>query len=303
MTILRLSHVEVRVPDLELATAYYSEVVGLIETARETERVFLKCWDEHQAHSVVLTWEPTHGLNHFGFKVTEHEDLDLYTARLEAAGIEVRRYGVDEWAPGHGEAIRFTLPSGHSMELVHGMQQVGNLLPLTNPPPKPMGLTGIAPPRIDHLFLTAEDVGGLTDFLVDVLGFRVTEQVVGDDGFRIATWLEVSHSSHDIALVTGPNGGLHHFAFHVEDWTALRDAADICAYHGVNMDTNPTRHGATRGHCLYFFDPLGNRNEVFTGGYWVDPDNEPTIWTEAEMGRALFWYDGVVNQKFLTVHS
>ena len=70
MSILRLSHVEIRVPDLELATAYYSEVVGLIETAREPERVFLKCWDEHQHHSVVLTYAPTHGLNSFGFKVT-----------------------------------------------------------------------------------------------------------------------------------------------------------------------------------------------------------------------------------------
>ena len=29
------------------------------------------------------------------------------------------------------------------MELVHGMQQVGNLLPQTNPPPRPMGLVGI----------------------------------------------------------------------------------------------------------------------------------------------------------------
>ena len=28
MGILRLSHVEVRVPDLELATAYYTEVLG-----------------------------------------------------------------------------------------------------------------------------------------------------------------------------------------------------------------------------------------------------------------------------------
>ena len=83
MSILRLSHVEIRVPDLELATAYYSEVVGLIETAREPERVFLKCWDEHQHHSVVLTYAPTHGLNHFGFKVTDAEDLDVYQARLE----------------------------------------------------------------------------------------------------------------------------------------------------------------------------------------------------------------------------
>ena len=44
MGILRLSHVEVRVPDLELATAYYTEVIGLYETAREQDRVFLKCW-------------------------------------------------------------------------------------------------------------------------------------------------------------------------------------------------------------------------------------------------------------------
>jgi catechol 2,3-dioxygenase len=295
MGILRLSHVEIRVPDLELATAYYSEVVGLIETARESERVFMKCWDEHQHHSVVLTYAPTHGLNAFGFKVTDAADLDHY------AGGQWLEKG--EWAPGHGRAIRFDLPSGHRMELVHGMEQVGNLLPRTNPPPRPMNLTGIAPPRLDHLFLTAEEVDTVTGFLREVLDFRLTEQVMGDDGFQIATWLEVSHSSHDIAVITGSNRGLHHFAFWVDDWNDLRSAADACAYHGVHIETNPTRHGVSRGQCLYFFDPCGNRNEMFTGGYWVDPDAEPITWTEAEMGRALFYYDGVVNQKFLTVHT
>ena len=54
---------------------------------------------------------------------------------------------------------------------------------------------------------------------------------------------------------------------------------------------------------MYFFDPVGNRNEVFTGGYWVDPDFEPITWTEAEMGRAMFYYDGEVNERFFTVHS
>ena len=53
MGILRLSHVEVRVPDLELATAYYTEVLGLIETGREDDRIFLKCWDEQEHHSIV----------------------------------------------------------------------------------------------------------------------------------------------------------------------------------------------------------------------------------------------------------
>src|SRR3954471_23749550 len=74
--ILRLQHVQIRVPDLELCTAYYTEVLGLIETAHEENRVFLKCWDEHEHHSVVLRQAPTYGLDHMSFKVTELEDLD-----------------------------------------------------------------------------------------------------------------------------------------------------------------------------------------------------------------------------------
>ena len=303
MAILRLSHVEIRVPDLELATAYYNEVVGMFETAREGDRVFLKCWDEHQHHSVILHSAPTYGLVRMGWKLQFFEDLDYYQAKLQEAGVFVNRLTPGEVGQGGGYSIRFNLPSGHEMELTHGMDQVGNLLPLTNPPPKPLGMVGIAPPRIDHIFLTCEDVGENTKFLERVLDFHMTEQVLGDDGFQIATWLEHSNQSHDIALVTGQDRGLHHFAYYVEDWTAIRDAADILAYHGVNIETNPTRHGATRGHCLYFFDPAGNRNETFTGGYYVDHDESPVTWTEAEMGRAIFYYDGMVNQKFLTVHS
>ena len=85
--ILRLQHVEVRVPDLELCTAYYTEVVGLIEVAHEEGRVFLKCWDEHEHHSVVLRQAPTYGLDHMSFKVAEQGDLDFYADRVEKAGL------------------------------------------------------------------------------------------------------------------------------------------------------------------------------------------------------------------------
>jgi catechol 2,3-dioxygenase len=183
------------------------------------------------------------------------------------------------------------------------MGQVGNLLPLTNPPPEPLGLSGIHPPRLDHIFLMCEDVDAVTAFYTNVLDFRLTEQILGDDGHQLCTFLERTHTPHDIAFITGPNGAFHHVAFWMDDWNDLRQAADICSYHGVPIDAGPTRHGATRGWGLYFFDPAGNRNEVYTGGYWVDPDREPVTWSEAEMGRAVFYYEGVVNQRFLTVHS
>ena len=87
--ILRLSHAEVRVPDLELALAYYVEVVGLIETARTTDKAYLKGWDEHQHHSLILTDSPTYGLNSLGFKVINLAELDRLAARVEGAGIDV----------------------------------------------------------------------------------------------------------------------------------------------------------------------------------------------------------------------
>ncbi len=162
--ILRLQHVQIRVPDLELCTAYYTEVLGLIETAHEENRVFLKCWDEHEHHSVVLRQAPTYGLDHMSFKVAELEDLDHYTERVEAWGIPVKRYGTGELGPGWGDAIRFEAPSGHTVELGFGMEKVGNMLPLFNPPPRPGNLVGIAPPRLDHIFIMAEDVDEATRF-------------------------------------------------------------------------------------------------------------------------------------------
>lgn len=303
MGILRLSHVELRMPDLELATAYYTEVVGLIETARDHDRVFLKGWDEQQHHSVILRYAPTYGLETLGFKVQHAADLDDLGGRIEATGIPLKRFTAGGLGPGSGDTVRFTAGSGHVVDLVHGMEQVGNALPLHNPPPEPQGMVGMHPPRIDHVFLMCEDVDGITAFFADVLGFRLTEQILSDDGHQLVTFLERTHTAHDIAFVTGPNGAFHHVAFWVDDWNDLRRSADICAYHGVRIDAGPTRHGATRGWGLYFFDPAGNRNEVYTGGYWADPDREPITWTEAEMGRAVFYYEGVVDQSFLTVHS
>lgn len=303
MGILRLSHVELRVPDLELSTAYYTEVVGLIETARTDDRVFLKGWDEQQHHSVILRYAPTYGLETLGFKVADAADLDALAGRIEQAGIATKRLAAGELGPGSGETVRFTARSGHVVDLVHGMEQVGNALPLHNPPPEPQGMAGMHPPRIDHVFLMCEDVDGITAFFSEVLDFRLTEQILADDGHQLVTFLERTHTPHDIAFVTGPNGAFHHVAFWVDDWNDLRRSADICAYHGVHIDAGPTRHGATRGWGLYFFDPAGNRNEVYTGGYWADPDREPITWTESEMGRAVFYYEGVVDQSFLTVHS
>ena len=91
MGILRLSHVDVRVPDLDLATAYYTEVMGLLEVERTPTEVFLKCWDEDDHHSVKLTYAPRVGLDLISFKVEADEDLAALESRVERYGFPVRR--------------------------------------------------------------------------------------------------------------------------------------------------------------------------------------------------------------------
>ena len=69
----------------------------------------------------------------------------------------------------------------------------------------------------------------------------------------------------------------------------------------ISIDIGPTRHGITRGRTIYFFDPSGNRNEVFCGDYTWYPDREPITWDAEEIGKAIFYHDRKLNENFLGV--
>lgn len=304
--ILRLGHVDVTVTDLDLATAYYTGVMGMEISARTQDSVYLKCWDEEDHHSLRLRYAPRVGMDLMSFKVHHEDDLADLEAKVSRYGFPVERISKGE-ALGQGESIRFSTPSGHVMELVADVEKLGTSRPRHLPDPgtddQPFPRDKICPPRMDHMLINAEEVGESTRFFMDVLGFRITEQLLDGNGHQLGTWLERSHSPHDLAIVHGPNGGLHHFAYWLDDWDGVRDAADVLAYNGIQLDVGPTRHGITRGSTIYFFDPLGTRNEVFTGGYRPDPDFPTLTWTEDNIGRAIFYYEGQVNDRFMRVHT
>jgi catechol 2,3-dioxygenase-like lactoylglutathione lyase family enzyme len=226
MGVLRLGYLEVRVKDLLAATHYYTQVVGLRETDRVNSKVYLKAWDEQEHHQLVLVEDAAPGLNYMAFRLEDPDDLERFEDKLERNEYRVRRVSAgDEHAL--GEAIRFTAPSEHQVELYYDMRLVGNGLPTTNPDPYPDGLQGIHPPRMDHTLLSTPDT----------------------------------------------------------------------------PDASPTRHGIRRGHTIYFFDPSGNRNEVFTGGYWADPKMEPITWTADKLWQGIFYWDRVEKGAFVANYT
>ena len=159
MGVMRIGHASVRVMDMKAAVQHYTEVLGMKVTMEDKAgNVYLKCWDEPNHHSLRLIYGPRVGMDQMSFKVEREDDLDDFESRIQAYGYPVERVSKG-MRIGQGESIRFETPSGQTMELVHDVEMVGRATAPVNPAPFVEGLKGIAPPRLDHVLVTAEEVG------------------------------------------------------------------------------------------------------------------------------------------------
>ena len=305
--VLRPGHVQLRVLDLEAAVKHYTQVLGLWETARDDQgRVFLKAWDEHDHHSVVLRRADEAGMDYFGWKVDSPATLERLANDIKASELATDMQWVDAGEhPKTGRRFRFTVPTGHAMELYAEKAQVGNGMPTLNPEVYPDDLRGMSPSRFDHCLLYGDDLDGTVKLFTEVLGFNITEKIVaGPEQFLIGAFLSCSNKPHDVAFIRQPvKGKFHHASFILDNWGEVLKAADLITKRRVSLDIGPTRHGITRGETIYFFDPSGNRNEVFSGGYIYYPDRPTLTWTDDELGRAIFYHDRKINEKFLSVFT
>jgi catechol 2,3-dioxygenase len=299
--ILRPGHISLRVLDMEASVNHYTNSLGLIEVDRDDQgRVYLKGWDEFDKFSIVLNPSDRAGMNYLAFKVTSNEALQRYASLLASRNIPIQRIPAGE-LKGCGPRIRFIAPTGHEFELFAEKDYWGNGIPTTNPPPWPEGLKGMRAQRFDHVLLYGDDLDGSVTLFREVLGFKLAEQVVDGD-VQLAAFLSCSNKAHDIAFVRSPEKGkLHHISFLLENWEEVLRAADLISMHDIPIDIGPTRHGITRGQTIYFFDPSGNRNEVFSGGYHYYPDHPVLTWTADKIGTAIFYHDRQLNDRFMSI--
>ena len=303
--VFRPGHVQLRVLDMTAAVKHYAEVIGLWETARDAEgRVYLKAWDEHDHHSVVLREADEAGMDFMGFRVDSTATLKKLADDIKASGLCTQLQWIEAGEMlATGQRFRFTVPTGHSIELYAEKDKVGNGMPLVNPEVYPDGLKGMSPTRFDHCLLYGDDLDGTVKLFTEVLGFSLAEKVIaGPDQLLIAAFLTCSNKPHDVAFIRHPQKNkFHHASFLLDNWGEVLKAADIITRKRVSIDIGPTRHGITRGETIYFFDPSGNRNEVFSGGYVHYPDRPTLTWTDDELGRAIFYHDRKLNEAFLNV--
>lgn len=312
--IMRIGHINIKVIDMDEAIRHYTKVMDLrITHTDENGNVYLKCWDEWDKYSLVLTPSNEAGFINIAYKVVNDLDLDVIKQKILDYGIDVQDVQEGE-VLFCGRGIKFNLPSGHEMILFAKKDFVGKDVGTKNPDPWPDGLTGVGAHWLDHALLMCElnpekginKVAENTKFCIEVLNFKLTEQVVvgPNSDVQAATWLARSTTPHDLAFVGGPEMGLHHFAFFLDDWADILRAADVMSKNDVKVDVTPQRHGITRGNTIYFFDPSGNRNETFAGlGYLVQPDMPTITWYEESLWKGIFYHTKQPVESFTNVYT
>lgn len=301
MSVLRLGYVHLGVTDMAAAQEHYTNVLGMAASAEGDGRLYLKGWDEWDHHSLVIESGGS-GLTAMGWKVRDNDALARIEKAAQAFGATTERIAVGE-RTAVGDGFRCTTPSGHVAEFYAEIEVVGTEMGSVNPDPWPRhGVRGVGVPRLAHLALAGDDVAGMERFMVEVCGFHLTERVVTDpeDGEPVLSFMSCGEQAHDIAINKGPDGRLHHIAYQAESWNDVLRAADVLSMNDVPIDVGPTRHGITRGETVYFFDPTGNRNEVFAGGYRSGPDMPCITWTLDQMGRAIFYHTSSIPERFIT---
>lgn len=226
MGVMRIGHASIKVMDMAAAVKHYTEVLGMKVTMEDKSgNVYLKCWDEWDRYSIILTSSDQAGLNHVAYKVEKDSDLNDLKQRIEAYGVKVTELA-EGALPATGRMLQFKLPSGHEMRLFAQKEFVGTEVGSTNPDPWPDNITGAGAHWVDHVLLMCElnpetgvnTVAENTEFLCKALDFYLVEQVmVGPGGvIQAATWLARTSTPHDIAFVGAPKSGFHHVSFFLD---------------------------------------------------------------------------------------
>lgn len=285
--ILRTSHVEYYVTDLEKARAFYVDGVGFTETERDDQHIYLRGLEDRTHHCLVLTLHDRPGVSHVGFRVESEEDLTLLEHVARDEGLYYRYQERPE--KGLGRTLRVTDPFGFPVEFFHQTDAAPWALQRFET------YHGAEVMRLDHVNYSTPKIQQAYEWYTTRLGFRLSEYTVSAEGGKDrvwGAWMGRKQTSHDLAISNGVGPRFHHASFISPSKESLLHVADVLAATGYfeNLERGPGRHGTTNAFFLYLRDPDGNRIELFTGDYLLaEPDWQPVKWDLNDPRRATFW--------------
>jgi 2,3-dihydroxybiphenyl 1,2-dioxygenase len=278
MGIQALGYLGVGSAKLDDWAAFATSWVGMQPVDRGAGQRAFRMDDRRQR--LIVDGSVPEGTQFFGWEVADAAALDALAAKLEKAGVAVKR------APAAladqrlvSGLISFADPAGNRLEAFHGAM-------VTDEPFRPgrehSGFrTG--PQGMGHLLMMAPDIDASLKFYCDVLGFRISDYMRGPVP---AYFLHVNPRHHSLALVGAPHKGLHHLMVEMYAFDDLGRAYDIALAQRERIAVSLGRHSNDYMTSFYSRTPSQMLVEIGWGGREVDD----ATWKPQELETAAsFW--------------
>lgn len=267
-----LRSVELAVPDLDRAEAFYTGVWGLSVAGRDAGTIYLQ-GSGTEAYVVALRHGPA-AIDSVTWAAAPDTDLRDLRARLVAAG-GTKRSEIGAVSL-HGGGMGFSVkdPAGRTLRVVQGAEEFA-----------PQGYTDSRPVRLAHVNINTTDIDRDIAFLESGLGFRLT-----DRSAQMA-FLRTNDDHHAIVLAKAAVNTLNHIAFQHAGWEDVMRAAGRMCDARFPIGWGPGRHGPGDNVFAYFVDPFGfvvehtaevlqvdDTYRVGTPADWVWPEGRTDQW-------------------------
>lgn len=186
-----------------------------------------------------------------GFEVTDHDDGSVSVIE-PIVGIRARV------AVGKGvQAVPYQSPI---------MNSPGHTVRVADRAPAIFDSGAARPRKLGHVLYGTTDLDASKSFLIDVLGFKLSDTSPG-----IIAFLRCSEDHHNVALVISPVPFFHHSSWQVNDVDEIgKGAHNLLAVDPDRSVWGLGRHFLGSNLFWYFRDPAGNYAE-----YYADLDQIP----------------------------
>ena len=195
-----LAHVELLTPKLDESVLFFAEVMGMTESERQGDSVYLRGWDDYEHHTLKLTAANNPVWAIMPFVQGVQPALERRVAALERSGLG-SGWRMVTWVM--AQPTDFTDPDGHKLEIYYETEWYkppDELRPALKNQASRFPGRGANLRRIDHINLLAADVSANRLFMQEYLGCRLTEQIIFDDGSEKGAWLTSSNKTYDVAI-------------------------------------------------------------------------------------------------------
>lgn len=284
MAVQALGYIGIGASNLDDWSAFATSRLGMQQVDRAASCRAFRMDDRRQR--LIVDRELAEGERYFGWEVADAAALDALAARLEAAGVAVRRENAaladQRFVRG---LISFRDPAGNRLEAFYGPQ-------VADEPFKPgRDIVGFRTGALGmgHAVLMVADFDAALAFYQGLLGFRMSDYIRSP---ITACFLHVNPRHHSLALFQHTRLGLHHVMMELYSLDDVGQGYDLAQAEKDRVAVTLGRHPNDYMTSFYMRTPS---NFLVEYG-WGARDVDDATWKPSEMTTvASFWgHDGLI---------